>query len=325
VTVNRSTIAFGAAGLAAAIMVGAPLARGISDGQTTPPTPLTSASPTPLTSASASPTPLISASPTMPPLPPKPVPTTTLRPDDATVATALANAVTAYTKMVKTNGGVSATVFTSNGYATQSQMTPKSRYMVVTGSPTIPEVRVVKKTTYLQLAGEELTKSQPLMKKAGKANAIWTTVTTPVAPILNRWLYPVNLATAVKGLSPGLVATDMFRQDDGTTVISADLYPEKVRDDNARTAFALPSPKKSTKKGTYTVQFGLDAAGVLTRMIVNIPKQATQVIVKKFEPITVTRPKGDTVLTPKNVKVALKAQKKEIKAAKKKAKAAKKK
>lgn len=289
-----NSLVLGGMGVAAAAMIVVPLVIGPGTGgpDSAPPP-----SPTPTLSSSPTPAPT-RESPTA-----APVPTETIKPNSTTVQKTLAEAVEAYSAEKDREGGVTETVFASNGYATQVRQAPNGDVVSETGSPTVPQVVRHSGVVYAQLAGAELADSQRLRDEVGKPAADWTTDVGRIAPIINQWLYPADLAAAWRALLPGLTFDDMYTQDDGTLVVVAVLDPGKVTDGLAREAFKLDDAGADP----FPTHFGVAPTGELARMVVGAPSVPTQVVVKNFEKVDVSPPPADKVITAEDVQKALDA------------------
>lgn len=235
---------------------------------------------------------------------PSAAPTVTVSPNAATTKSALKTGVAAYEAAVAEAGGAKVSMLTANGYSAKAAMTPKSDIQVATGAKTLPKIVRIKINTYVQLAGTELTSSKALRTKAGKPDATWTTYTAALQPTLNLWLTPVNLSVDVAGLTPGLKLQSLTRQPDGSSVITSDLYPEKIKKADIRAAFRIPAVKKPTKPGQYRVEFGLNPSGALTRITVITTGAPVQVEVTEFTEVKVTPPAPADTITPADVKKA---------------------
>lgn len=272
------TLAMGGMMVAASAMVGATVVNALSADKPT-----------------AAPT----ASPT-----PTPVPTTTVTPNTATIKAALASSVKAYKAAVGEAGGTTVEMVTANGYTSTAKTSADGNASVITNAKTIPQIRLVKKQTYVQLGGTELTASQALRTRAGKPTATWTSSTKALTPTLNYWLTPLNLEQDVVGLTPGITLTDYVRQTDGSVIIVADLYPEKVKNAKIRSAFKLPSGKKPTKPGQYKSEFFVNPSGVLSGITVTTKGTPVQVRVTDFVQVTVAAPPPAETITPADIKKA---------------------
>lgn len=277
---RRTAVFFGGIGVAAAAMIGVSVLAGSSNTGTE------QASPAPSTST-------LSNS----------VPTTTATPNEKTVEETLDEGLKAYNANIKTAKGAATTVFSSNNYAVQNKVAPNGDTESTPGAKTIKTVVQVGTKTYVQLDGAELERSAALREKAGKTQATWTTEIDKLEPTIIPWVYPADIQRAYRGLEPGLVLNDMFTQDDGSVVISADLMTDRIKSQKVRTAFSLPNGKTR-----ILVQFNIDGTGVLNRIVVDVPKHVSQVVLEEFGEATVAAPPVSETITAADVEKATKPE-----------------